>query len=1088
MRRTTQVLLTLLLVIAGMATGYAQVTTSSIGGVVKGEKGELLAGATVTVTHEPTGSVFNAQSRSGGRFDVQNIPPGGPYTVKASFVGYNQFTRSDINVGLGEKFDLQIDLTATTTELTSVIISARRSAVEKTGAATNISRRVILNTPNIGRTITSLTKLTPQSNGNSFAGMNNRFNNLTIDGSLFNNNFGRGGDGMIPGGATSAISIDAIDQMQVNIAPYDVRQAGFTGAGINAVTRRGTNNWYGTAYGFYRNQSFTGEKVLSEKVPNAKRSTQIFGGSIGGPIIKNKLFFFVNFEHEKRTNPGQTWLAARPSNAGSPQATKVQASDLDALSQFLVSKYQYNPGAYEGYDFETKNTKFLGRIDWNITNKHRLTLRYTQSETDDDDQVNTSSVTGVDAARISNGRRGTASGGLAYNGSNFKNNTVVKSGVVELNSNFSTIVSNQLIASYTDNQLQRIPNSTFPFVDIMSSSSNVYISFGTDLFSYKNSISDKAWNFADNVTLNLGKHIVTVGGSYDYMEFANSFSSAGGPSYYRYNSLADFMTEKAPSVFAVAYDPTNRTNVAPAEGKFSQLGVYLQDAWAVNEKFKLTYGVRVDLPFYNFTPRGNAALQALTFRDENGNPETFDLSKWPKSKALISPRVGFTYDPEGDKSIIVRGGTGIFTGRVPFIWLVNQSGDNPALRSLYQPIGVPLSNIRFDPDRTKYIPQQNDIPTPGTVIPLNSTITAVDDDFKYPQTWRSNLAMDKKLGNDFVFTVEAIVTKMINNVYFRNANLGGDTNTVKGGDGRPVYRARIHPGITQMVVIDNISKGFSTALTAQIQKTFSHGWDAGIAYTYTFAQDLAIGSGDQSGSSWGTNNIVTSANKPELGYSNYSIPHRIIANASYRFEYAKGALATTIGLVYEGQNQARYSFRYGADYNKDGGTTNDILFIPADPSTLTFQSTFTPVAGGPTYTAAQQKAAFINFVENNKYLKKHKGQYVERYGALLPWFHSLDLRLLQDYVIKAGGKKHTVQFSVDVVNFLNLLSDRWGHRYSYNFGTFQDQGVLGLSGGSAFNTQNPVYTFDAGQHRVYQPDYSTASTWGIQLGLRYIFN
>ncbi len=1087
MRRTTVLFLTLILVTASLMTGYAQVTTSSIGGVVKGEKGDLLAGATITVTHEPTGSVFTAQSRNGGRFDIQNVPPGGPFTIKASFVGYSPFTRSDVNIPLGEKFEIQIVLSASTQELTSVVVAARRGVNEKTGAATNISRRLIATIPNVNRTLAGLTKITPQSNGNSFAGMNYRYNNITVDGSLFNNNFGRSGDGQVPGGASAAISLDAIDQVQVNISPYDVRQAGFVGAGINAVTRRGTNNWYGTVYGYYRNQDFNGTKVAGITVPNVKRSNQIFGASVGGPIIENKLFFFVNFETEKRTAPPTAvTVARRPGNENDPNVSPVNASDLDDLKAFLIKNYGYDPGAYEGYDFKTDNTKFTGRLDWNITSKHRLTARYTQSETNDDDQVNSSSGPPSPAPRINNGRRGGKSGGITYFNTNFKNNTKVKSGVLELNSNFSNIVSNQLIGSYTRIQPVRVPYSSFPFVDIMRAGdpNNVYISLGTDLFSYKNEIDDKALNIADNVTLNLGKHTVTAGVNFDYMAFANSFAAYGGPSYYRYASLADFMNNAnvAPVAFGVSYSNTDRLGITPAEAKFAQLGIYAQDAWAINPKFKLTYGLRVDLPFYPYTPAQNPALAAVTFKNPDGIPENFDVSKWPKKRPLFSPRVGFTYDPEGDKSIVVRGGTGIFTGRIPFIWLVNQVGDNGVLRSIYQPTGSALAAIRFDPDRAKYIPTTID--PPGTTIPAGRpSYSATAPDFKMPQTWRSNLAVDKRLSTNLVLTVEAIITKMINNAYYRNANLGGENG--KYADGRPTYNSRLNDNISQMIVLDNTSKGFSSAFTAQLQKTFAHGWEAGIAYTYTFAQDLAIGTSDQAGSGWTTNNIVMNANKPELGYSNFSIPHRIVANGSYRFEYANKKLATTIGLYYSAQPQERFHYRYGGDINGDGAT-NDMIFIPNDPTTLKFQAVYTPVAGGPSYTAAQQSLAFAKFVENDKYLSKHKGQYIERYGALLPWYHSLDLRLLQDFSLRTGTRSHTLQFSVDLINALNLLNSNWGHRYRYNFGTFQDQGILGIGTGST--AANPVYTFDPSIWRAYSPEYNTNSTWGIQLGLRYIFN
>ena len=1087
MRNLTVYFLTLLLVCAGIRNGYSQVTTSSMSGIVKSGKGEPLVGATVVLRHEPTGSAFTTITRTGGIFDLNNLPPGGPYSVTITYTGYVAYKKSDINIPLGEKYDLQTELADK--ELQSVIITAagRKASTEKTGASTNISNRLVQNIPNVGRSLTNLTRLTPQSNGNSFAGMNNRYNNIMIDGSLFNNNFGRSGDGMVPGGATSAISIDAIDQVQVNIAPYDVRQAGFIGSGINAVTRRGTNNWYGTAYGYYRNQEFNGKKVKETDVANAKRKTKIYGASVGGPIIKDKLFFFFNFESEKRSQPGQTYVAKKSASDTDPNATAVLASDLDALKTYLVSTYNYNPGGYEGYDFETDNTKFLGRIDWNITNKHRLTLRYTNSETNDDDMINASSVTGVNATAINNSRRGGTTGGMAYTGSNFKNNVKVWSGVIELNSTFSNKVSNQLIASYTDNELVRIPNSTMPFADIMRDASNVYISFGTDLFSYRNEIKDKAINIADNVTYTMGKHIITAGVSYDYMKFANSFTSAGGPSYYRFSSLNAFLTNQAPSVFAVAYDPSNRLGIKVPEAQFAQLGIYLQDMYTVTNKLKVTYGLRVDKPFYPYDPPRNPALETVIFKDPNGVDEQFDVSKWPDDKLLFSPRLGFTYDVKGNKSLIVRGGTGIFTGRIPFIWLVNQVGDDGVVRAIYQPTGTELAAIRYSPDRTTYIPTNP--PAVGTTIPNNSSYSAAAKEFKMPQVWRSNLAVDKRFANNYTVTFEAIYTKMVNNVYFRNANLGPESGMLGGvADKRPVYNnaagARPNALVNQMIVMDNISKGYSLALTAQLQKAFSDKWEAGLAYTYTLAKEVAIGSSDQSGSGFNTNNITFNPNKPDLGYSNYSIPHRIVANISYRLEYLDKQMATTFSLFYAGQPQERYTFRYANDINGDG-QRNDVMYIPKDPSEISFVDGF--VSSGKTYTAQQQSDAFFAFIDNDKYLKKHKGEYMKKYGATLPWNHTVDLRILQDFIYKSGSTKHTLQFSIDVINLLNLLNSQWGYRYSYTYGTFQDMGILGTQ--SPFNQASPKFTFDpTSPAKAYQPNYSTTSTWGIQLGLRYIFN
>ena len=1093
MRRTTLYFLTLLLVFTGF-NALAQVTTSSMSGVVKNDKGEPLVGATVTLKHIPTGATFNVSTRTGGVFDINNIPPGGPYSVKISFIGFTDFNRDDINIPLGEKFDLQTTLLPSNAELQAVTVSAaRRGATEKTGASTNISNRAVQNLPNITRNLTNLTRITPQQNDNGFAGMNKRYNNITIDGSLFNNNFGRSGDGMIPGGAVSAISVDAIDQVQVNISPFDVRQAGFIGSGINAVTRRGTNNWYGTVYGFYRNQELNGKKVLEQKFEKPKRSNSTFGASIGGPIIKDKLFFFVNYEMEKRTQPGQTFVSKKGNDPNNPNAAAVSDDSLRLVKEHLISKFGYDPGAYEGYDFKTDNKKILARVDWNITSKHRLTLRYTQSETNDDDQVNASSTTGIGAPRINNSRRGGSTGGLAYSGSNFKNNVKLWSGVVELNSNFSSTVSNQLIASYTNNELVRVPNSTAPFADIMTGGNNVQISFGTDLFSYRNEISDKAFNVADNVTVNLGKHTLTGGISYEYLKFANSFTSAGGPAYYRYASVQDFINDKAPSYFGVAYDPNNRLGIKVPEATFAQLGLYVQDAWTVSSKFKLTYGIRFDKPAYPYDPPQNPALAALVFKDNDGNDEQFDVSQWPKARVLVSPRIGFTYDVDGDKQSIIRGGTGLFTGRIPFIWLVNQVGDNGVIRAVYQ-TSAPgdLAGIEYNLDRTTYIPQNP--PPVGTTIPNGSNYSAIAKDFKMPQVWRTNLAIDKKFHNNYTFTLEALYTKFVNNAYFRNANLGPQVGNIKGLDNRPYFTPAINPAVNQMVVLDNTSKGYSLALTAGVQKSFSQNWEGGLAYTYTLAQEAAIGSSDQSGSGWTTNNISINPNLPELGQSNYAVPHRIVAYASYRFEYNHKNMATTIGVFYSAQPQERYSFRYSANINGDTAS-NDILYIPKDPSEIRFAEGFKPTSSSTPISAQAQSDAFFAFIENDKYLRKHKGQTMEKYGALLPWYHSLDLRVLQDFVFRTGTQKHTIQFSIDVINLLNLLNSNWGYRYQYTFGTFQDMGIVGIANGSnntageRYSAGNPVFTFDPnGPKKAYQAAFNTNSTWGVQFGLRYIFN
>jgi hypothetical protein len=425
-------------------------------------------------------------------------------------------------------------------------------------------------------------------------------------------------------------------------------------------------------------------------------------------------------------------------------------------------------------------------------------------------------------------------------------------------------------------------------------------------------------------------------------------------------------------------------------------------------------------------------------------------------------------------------------------------GDNGVIRAIYQASAADLPNRKYNPDRTAYIPENP--PAVGTSIPNNSSFSAIAKDFKMPQVWRTNLAVDKKFGGNYTFTLEGLYTKFINNAYFRNANLGAQTGEVNLPIKRPYFASRLNSPVTQMTVLDNTSKGYSLALTAGVQKSFSKGWEAGIAYTYTLAQEAAIGSSDQSGSGWATNNISVNPNIPELGQSNYAVPHRIVANGSYRIEYNNKTLATTIGFFYAAQPQERYSYRYGADINGDG-QSNDMLYIPRDPSEITFVDNFRG-AGGKKYTAKQQSDAFFAFIENDKYLRKHKGQVIEKYGALLPWNHSLDLRVMQDVIFRSGTKKHTIQVSLDVLNFLNLLNSDWGYRYQYTFGTFQDMGILGVptrnagdptqsnnDQNEAYNPATPKFTFDPGNPTTgYRAAMNTNSTWGLQLGLRYIFN
>lgn len=1076
-----------LLLILALSTSIfvqAQVTTGSASGTIKGQNGDVLVGATVVFTHTPTGTVYSTTSKNGGVFNIQNMNPGGPYSLEVTNVGYEPYILADINIPLGDVYQANVDLSTTNQQLSEVIVTGNVRN-QRIGAATNVSRTQITNLPNINRSLMDVTKLTPQANGGSFLGMSNRFNNITVDGSVFNNNFGLGGNSL-PGGASQPISIDAIDQIQVNLAPFDVRQAGFTGAGVNAVTRRGTNDFYATLYDYYRNQSFNGTKVDGTKLaPALKSSSNVFGASVGGPIIKNKLFFFLNGEYDKRTSPGQIWSPAKTAgDNGANIAGNVLESDLIKARDFLKSKYGYDAGAYSGYDFGTTNTKFLGRIDWNINDNNRFSIRYNQAQTSDDVLTNTSSGPNP---RINNGRVGGKLGGLNFANSNYKQNNNVYSVVAELNSRFSSATSNQFLASYTKiHDFRETPGTQFPFVDIMRDGGNVLMSFGSEIYSYQNYVKNNTFNFADNFTWNLGKHNLLAGASFDYMTFENSFANFGGQSYYRYASLQDFIDNKAPTVFALTYSNKDRAGLAAAKANFAQFGFYLQDIFTVNDRLKLTYGARFDLPFYPGEKVQNQALYDIPLRDASGKEFRADVGVWPKARLLVSPRVGFTYTAGEDRSWVLRGGTGIFTGRIPFVWLVNQSSDNGVLNTqvTYTSANANMNDYLFNPDRASHAPQT----LPSTVgIVSGAYYSATSPDFKVPQTWRSNFAVDKSFGNGYTATIEGIYSKTINAVFHYNANLGDvkGQRTGFGSDDRNMYNSSYTTKVGQVFVMDNTSKGSSFALTGQLAKRFSDNWQASVAYTYSNAKDISPNNGDRSQSSWTQNAIIANPNSPELGYSAYNIPHRVSAYASYRFDYANKNLATTVSLFYSGASQGRYLYRYGGDINGDGASTNDLFFVPETRNGLETQFTKLDIkdaAGNitATYTPVEQADAFWAFVENDKQLKNRKGQYVERFDALLPWVNQLDFRLLQDIRPTIGSRKHTFQISVDIQNLLNVFNSSWGNRYTYNYGGFSDQGIVGVSGGK--------YTFNpTGSKTVYSRYNNFASTWNMQLGIRYIF-
>lgn len=1077
---------------------HAQVTTSSITGVIKDANDNGLEGASVTATHLPSGSVYSTVSKKGGNFNLPALRIGGPYTLSVSYVGFQTQTLEDIKLSLGVPFSANIVMTTDAKDIGNVMVSTvktRRTQLDKTGASTVVGQQQIQTIPTISRSISDLTKLTPQANGNNFAGRDARYNNIMVDGANLNNNFGLSNDPM-PGGGNQPISLDAYDEIAVNIAPYDVRQSGFTGAGITAVTKSGTNDFHGTAYTYWRNEKNNGTKVRDFDLGNQPLDQKKnYGVALGGPIVKNKLFFFVNYDYETREFPGIGFSPAGGSGAGTVSTTHIDS--LAKLSNYLKSKYGYETGAYDNFSsFQSKNRKILGKIDWNISNQHKLTLKYSDFKSENDVALNSTSVpngggftppNSGSLTRMPNNRFGPKS--MSFANSNYGFEDVVRSASIELNSNFRGKFANQLLGSFTKVKSTRIsPSTVFPFVDILNNNGQNYMSFGYEPYSYNNDVVNDIYTITNNFTWFAGKHTVTAGGTYEYQKVGNMFM-AGSQSYYVFNSLADFMNNKAPVYFAYTYSLVpGQKSVYSAELKVAQLGAYIQDEWNINSKLKLTYGLRVDKPIYMEKPIENPTITALVFPDKNGAPKNYSTGLWPVGKTMYSPRVGFRYDIDGDKQNIFRGGTGIFTGKIPFVWLTNMptnSGMYQFGASVTNPTA--LQNYLFNPNPDAY--QANFPTTAGTTYPSN--LVLIDRDFKFPQVWRTNLAFDKSLGNGWTATVEAIYTKDINAVAMRNANQKPTNSKLYGPDNRPSFSPatnasrRIYSNITNAIVLENTDKGKSFSFTAQLNKAFTNGFYGSIAYTYTAVGEVTANPGSQAASVWNNNPTTGTQNDQELAYSAYAVPHRLVGYVSYRKEYLKH-LATTFTLFWDGSAQNNYSYVVNGDLNGDGNNSTDLMYVPNNPGEIVFEN---KTVNGVTFTAAQQSAAFFTLVENTPYLNQNKGRYVERNAAFLPWYNQVNFQFQQDLFHRIGKHKHTLRFSVDILNVSNLLNKEWGIRKQY---TVNNPLVFG----NKFTPQGqPIYTL---AHRLVnnQPELitepfedvrTTSSTWSMQFGLRYIF-
>jgi len=1077
----------MLFVFVSVAVFGQGVTTSSLSGTITDSKGQPLPGASIIAVHVPSGTQYASIADNGGNYRIQNMRIGGPYTVNVSFIGYSTVTYTEITLKLGEAYVQNGQLAETTTALNEVVVTAglRNSILssERAGTQTNVSGREIVSLPTINRSIIDFTKFTPQAQGNSFAGRDGRFNTITVDGAAFNNNFGLSSN-PLPGGEAQPIALDAIEEISVNVAPYDVRMSQFTGASINAVTRSGDNTFKASVYSYMRPKSFTGNTVDGNEVTGARdRSSLNIGGRVGGPIIKNKLFFFLSGEYGTESVPGVSW---RPSTDGvaNPDLmiSRTLESDMIAVRNHLLTNYNYDPGKYKDFDpFKNVNTKILARLDWNINRDHKLTVRYNDVVGTSDQQTNANS--GPPNNARNSGRISSQS--MAFSNAFYGFKNTVRSITSELNSTFATKISNKFLASYTFIQDTRTSNSDlFPFVDIWVGGDQ-YMAFGYELFTFNNDVTQKTLTIVDNLTINLNKHTVTAGISFDRLGFRNSYIREG-TSYYRYGSVNDFLTGANPTGFGVTYGYQGE-DAPGAYATFGFASLYGQDEWAVIPRLKITYGLRLEYPMYLDEMAANPAIEALTFADG----QTIDVSTWPDPQLVISPRFGFNYDVKGDRSLQVRGGSGVFTGLLPFVWFTNQPTNSGTIQSPeigWGPGNANLVGLQFRPDYKAFIAENPTLfPQSPSTLPNNAAIAMVGKDFKFPQIWRSNIGIDVELPLSMVFTTEFMFSKDVNAVKQENINLAAPTGTMTGPDGRIYWLTtanKVVSTIGNAMVLKNTNEGYQYSLTAQLTKNFSSGFAGMFAYTYSLAKDISANPGSAAFSAYSSNTSYGSLNDPELSYSNFATPHKLIGNVSYRVEYAK-MFATTLSLVYQGYQTGRWSYTYSNDLNGDG-ISSDLMYIPASATEINFAA-----AGG--MTAAEQQDAFWAYVERNEYLSENKGQYAERFGHLRPWLHRFDAKVLQDIFTSFGtARTYTLQLSLDFLNVGNFLNDKWG-TYIYNpLASFDNVRPLTVVTRGT-NTTEPVYRLNAtsvddfNTKTTLSKSISTSSTWGCLLGVRLIF-
>ena len=1077
-------------------TASAQVTTSALSGVVTDENQQAMIGATITALHTPSGTKYNAVTNIDGRYTIQGMRPGGPYTVSVSYVGYETHEVKGVTLQLAETSNLDFDMSVDANALGEVVVTAAATKfrAEKTGAATNINSTQISNLPTVTRSLTDITRLSPYGgNGMSFAGTDGRTANFTVDGANFNNNFGLSDN--LPGGG-NPISIEAIEELQVVISPYDVRQTNFIGGGVNAITKSGTNKFRGSAYIFHRNENLRGDVVDHQQLGAAAREKDrvtTYGATIGGPIIKDKLFFFVNGEMTKKPTVVNTMVPSTDGVADPDRGiSRTTFADLERVSNFVKSKYGYDTGSWTKFPADENNYKILARLDWNITQDHHLALRYNYTKNRYWSNPNATSMDG--GTRMASAR--VSKNSFSFANSMYGMDNLVHSFSFDLNSRLRDNLSNQFLATLSKLDDIRASNSSeFPFIDITMTDADGnkdnYMALGYELFTWNNAVHNTIWNLRDDVTWYYGNHKIMGGLSFEHQMADNQYMR-NGTGYYRYNSVDDFINGAVPEVVCLTYGYGNETKPA-ARVQFNKAGIYAQDEWNITKNFKLTYGLRLDGLFFNNGDLiTNNAILALNYYDNDGNVRHIDTGKWPSSNLIIQPRVGFNWDVFGNKSLKVRGGTGLFSGRLPLVFFTNmptngglvqyQAQLNSKNTDMSQFAGGLVTDAEGHATiaalRNKLIAMgypENVTSDMGTVP---SAVNGVDPKFKMPMVWKTSLAVDYNIPVSFPFsvTVEGIFNKNINAASISDWSIPsvGGFARFNGVDNRPIYPAGFRTG-TKAFVLENTSKGYGWIGNITLNADPTDWLSLMAAYTHTVQKEVTGMPGSAAESAFTYVPTIEGPNNIKLHNSQYVTPDRFIVSAT-----GHDKSGNHYGLIYEAwRGGYNYSYMMANDMNGDG-YNYDALYIPTDEQVANREFRF---------VSKDDETRFMDYVHANNYLKNNQGKYAEPYSLYNPWVHRIDFSYKHDFSVNVCGAKHTLQLLFDMKNVLNLFNSSWGVSKYFNPEIGSDPRILKYEGVDAdgyatFSTPKSVN----GDVKTFVPNKSVGQCWNASIGIKYIFN